>query len=84
LADAQDLKSCEGQTSYRFDSGLRHHKNYVPGNYNDAEWSSPVARRAHNPKVGGSNPPSATINMYANVDCETSVRIGVYFTYEIF
>ncbi len=26
LADAQDLKSCEGQTSYRFDSGLRHHK----------------------------------------------------------
>ncbi len=26
----------------------------------DAEWSSLVARRAHNPKVGGSNPPSAT------------------------
>ncbi len=25
LADAQDLKSCEGQTSYRFDSGLGHH-----------------------------------------------------------
>ena len=25
LADAQDLKSCEGQTSYRFDSGLSHH-----------------------------------------------------------
>ena len=25
-----------------------------------AEWSSLVARRAHNPKVGGSNPPSAT------------------------
>ena len=26
-----------------------------------AGWSSPVARRAHNPKVGGSNPPPATI-----------------------
>ncbi len=26
----------------------------------NAEWSSLVARRAHNPKVGGSNPPSAT------------------------
>ena len=25
-----------------------------------AEWSSPVARRAHNPKVIGSNPVSAT------------------------
>ena len=24
LADAQDLKSCEGQTSYRFDSGHSH------------------------------------------------------------
>ena len=27
---------------------------------NIAGWSSPVARRAHNPKVGGSNPPPAT------------------------
>ncbi len=26
----------------------------------DAGWSSLVARRAHNPKVGGSNPPPAT------------------------
>ena len=26
----------------------------------DARWSSLVARRAHNPKVGGSNPPRAT------------------------
>jgi hypothetical protein len=25
-----------------------------------AGWSSQVARRAHNPKVGGSNPPPAT------------------------
>jgi hypothetical protein len=29
-------------------------------NLNIAEWSSPVARRAHNPKVVGSNPASAT------------------------
>ena len=28
----------------------------------DAGWSSLVARRAHNPKVGGSNPPPATSN----------------------
>ena len=27
---------------------------------NIAEWSSSVARRAHNPKVVGSNPASAT------------------------
>ena len=28
LADAQDLKSCEGYTSYRFDSDLRHQIGY--------------------------------------------------------
>ncbi len=28
--------------------------------YRYAGWSSPVARWAHNPKVGGSNPPPAT------------------------
>ena len=27
----------------------------------NAGWSSSVARRAHNPKVGGSNPPPAII-----------------------
>ena len=54
LADAQDLKSCGIQPPYRFDSGLEHHQFHI------AEWSSLVARRAHNPKVGGSNPPSAT------------------------
>ena len=30
------------------------------GKQNIAEWSSSVARRAHNPKVVGSNPSSAT------------------------
>jgi hypothetical protein len=29
----------------------------------DAGWSSPVARRAHNPKVAGSNPAPATTNL---------------------
>ena len=33
-------------------------KRFPSGNI--AEWSSPVARRAHNPKVVGSNPASAT------------------------
>ena len=28
-----------------------------------AGWSSPVARRAHNPKVVGSNPAPATISV---------------------
>ena len=58
LADARDLKSRDTRVSYRFDPGFRHH--YI------AEWSSPVARRAHNPEVGGSNPPSATISSGCN------------------
>ena len=36
---------------------------------------------AHNPEVGGSSPPSATIQMYAYVDGESSVSAGVYFFY---
>ena len=61
-ADAQDLKSCDGQTSYRFDSGPRHQKTYnLLRKINSAGWSSLVARRAHNPKVVGSNPAPATI-----------------------
>ena len=46
---------------------------------NIAGWSSSVARRAHNPKVGGSNPPPATINMYAKMDGYSPIRISVYF-----
>ena len=92
LVDAQDLKSCEGHTSCRFKSGLRHHlcwrdtqvwlkgpvlKTGRSGNWrkgsnpflsaiififiNIAEWSSLVARRAHNPKATSSNLVSATI-----------------------
>ena len=61
-ADAQDLKSCEANPSYRFDSGLRHHSSYsiLQLNICIAGWSSLVARRAHNPKVVGSNPAPAT------------------------
>ena len=64
LADAQDLKSCGLKRPYRFDSGLRHQL-YIAG------WSSSVARRAHNPKVVGSNPAPATIEIHnrRNVDC---------------
>ena len=29
LADAQDLKSCGTNLPYRFDSGPRHHLNYI-------------------------------------------------------
>ncbi len=43
LADARDLKSRGTNLLYRFDPGFRHQ--YI------AEWSSLVARRAHNPKV---------------------------------
>ncbi len=34
--------------------------NFDSDEHFDAGWSSLVARRAHNPKVGGSNPPPAT------------------------
>ena len=43
MADTRDLKSRETKVSYRFKPGFRHQ--------DIAEWSSLVARRAHNPKV---------------------------------
>ena len=49
--------------------------------YYVAGWSSPVARRAHNPKVIGSNPVSAMIQMYAYVNGECAVSVGLYFCY---
>ena len=33
----------------------------LQGDHNDAGWSSPVARRAHNPKAAGSNPAPAIV-----------------------
>ena len=40
-----------------------HHNNFIL--LIDAGWSSPVARRAHNPKAAGSNPAPATNYPYA-------------------
>ena len=51
-----------------FEKGLAFFKDMLYNNkvlkravFHIAGWSSPVARRAHNPKVGGSNPPPATM-----------------------
>ncbi len=46
----------------RFSSthGLTHRRSSVECRHTDAGWSSLVARRAHNPKVVGSNPAPAT------------------------
>jgi hypothetical protein len=46
------------RTCYSGNSFLRAARPCLP--QCDAGWSSPVARWAHNPKVGGSNPPPAT------------------------
>ena len=54
---------------YRFDPGHRHQVHI-------AEWSNPVARRAHNPKVVGSNPASATKN---NSIVDTISAMEFYF-----
>ena len=35
---------------------------------NDAGWSSPVARRAHNPKVVGSSPTPAPIREFIAIN----------------
>ena len=43
-----------------------------------AEWSSPVARRAHNPKVVGSNPASATNTLHKVHKC---LVCGLYVIY---
>ena len=60
------LKTGRSATARGFESlFLRHY------NYNIAEWSSLVARRAHNPKVVGSNPSSAT-NWFRGVAVITS------------
>ena len=53
MVDARDLKSCERKfVGVRLP--LSAPEIYIAG------WSSTVARRAHNPKVTGSNPVPAT------------------------
>ena len=58
LADARDLKS-RGSLS-RTGSSPVSGTIFFPDTTYIAEWSSPVARWAHNPKVVGSNPAPAT------------------------
>ncbi len=50
-------------TMYMWENGLKWLAKIRTRRYtviSDAGWSSPVARRAHNPKVVGSNPAPAT------------------------
>ena len=42
-----------------------------------AGWSSSVARRAHNPKVAGSNPAPAIINSFSSYSLEEIWSRGV-------
>ena len=61
MADAQDLKSCDPNRSYRFDPGLRHQKRISDVKASHCRGVEQlVARRAHNPEAAGSNPVPAT------------------------
>src|SRR5215469_9731208 len=52
------------KSAYHHEKGLAHalrfDRTFTDLYYRSAGWSSLVARWAHNPKVGGSNPPPAT------------------------
>ena len=61
---------------YRFDPGHRHQ-------FHIAEWSNPVARRAHNPKVVGSNPASATKKNKHPLGCLFLFAYGSLGTYRL-
>jgi hypothetical protein len=51
--------------------------------HNDAGWSSLVARRAHNPKVAGSNPAPATKSPGQRVADQGFYRVRRFF-YRVF
>ena len=53
-------------------------KRYIAG------WSSLVARRAHNPKVGGSNPPPATKSVTVVDTISTTVIFDLLSFFERF
>ena len=55
---AEPSESLAIRPSFPNDSNVSHDP--IDSNHSVAGWSSPVARWAHNPKVGGSNPPPAT------------------------
>ena len=46
----------------------------------NAGWSSLVARWAHNPKVGGSNPPPATTQRYIYLSRQTGAAARLVCT----
>ncbi len=61
LAEGVGLENREAPQGARgFESLLLRHRVYQLFLSIVAGWSSPVARRAHNPKVAGSNPAPAT------------------------
>ena len=49
---------------------------FTAGNLYNAGWSSPEARRAHNPKVAGSNPVPA---IQRKASCFITVGCGVFY-----
>ena len=65
LVEGTGLENREvGQPARGFESLFLRHLFYIAG------WSSSVARRAHNPKVVGSNPTPATMNItHKNILC---------------
>ena len=67
LVEGTGLENREvGQPARGFESlFLRHFNLYIAG------WSSSVARRAHNPKVVGSNPTPATMHI--------TLKLSVFF-----
>jgi hypothetical protein len=79
------LKEGRGDVKKEPEKSSKSLTNFLRWNINKviAGWSSPVARRAHNPKVGGSNPPPATkqFKRLQAIACSlffVSVHIGVY------
>ena len=56
-----------------------------PGEKPDAGWSSPVARRAHNPKVRGSNPLPATTEIpHVFLEATVTTNLGQVQVYDAF
>src|SRR5690348_388208 len=59
------LKTRESRSLPSLSSSANAPLHHVHSSSDDAGWSSPVARQAHNLKVGGSNPPPATTDSNA-------------------
>ena len=61
------------------ESGLEHIVTSCAEAQPIAGWSSLVARRAHNPKVAGSNPAPATMNSQARGHVLWPFSCGIFF-----